>query len=74
MYQKFGVHTMKHEFKKARKIKYNNNIFQIVIREDAKVGFYKIINNGNKEKYILPTAKEFLHLSSVINVSNSIKF
>lgn len=65
---------MKNIYKKARKIKYNNNLFQIVIRSDNKIGFFKIINIDDKEKLILPTAKEFLHLSSVLNVSNSIKF
>lgn len=65
---------MKNIYKKARKIKYNNNLFQIVIRSDNKIGFFKIVNIDDKEKLTLPTAKEFLHLSSVLNVSNSIKF
>lgn len=65
---------MKHIYKKARKIKYNNNLFQIVIRDDSKIGFFKIIKDGENELLTYPTAKEFLHLSSVINVSNSIKF
>lgn len=65
---------MKHIYKKARKIKYNNSLFQIVIRDDERVGFLKIVNTGSEEKLILPSAKEFLHLSSIINVKNSIKF
>ncbi len=65
---------MKHIYKKARIIKYNNNLFQIVIRDDYKIGFFKIIKKGEYEEYTFPTAKEFLHLSSVLNVTNSIKF
>lgn len=65
---------MKHIYKKARKIKYNNNLFQIVIRDDKKIGFFKIVNIADEEKLVLPSAKEFLHLSSVLNVSNGIKF
>lgn len=63
---------MKHEFKKARKIKYNNNLFQIIIRDDNKIGFLKIVDG--KDKFAYPTAQEFLHLSSVLNTTNSIKF
>lgn len=65
---------MEHTYKKVRKIKYNNHLFQIVVRDDYKIGFYKIIYNGQKEKLILPTAKEFLHLSSMVQVMNKIKF
>ncbi|MCX4249285.1 MAG: hypothetical protein OSJ65_05940 [Bacilli bacterium] len=65
---------MKNIYKKARKIKYNNSIFQIIIRDDYKIGFFKIVNIDEKEILTLPTAKEFLHLSSVLNVKNGIKF
>lgn len=65
---------MKHVYKKLSKIKYNNNLFQIVVREDKKIGFFKIIVDGKTEKYEYPSAQEFLHLSSVINVNNQIKF
>ena len=56
------------------KIKYNNQIFQIVLREDNKMGFFKIVVDGIETKYEYPTAQEFLHLSSVVNIQNKIKF
>lgn len=62
------------KYKKARKIKYNNNIFQILIRDDNKIGFVKIIYDGEETKYAYPSAQEFLHLSSMLNVNNNIKF
>ena len=65
---------MKHIYKKARKIKYNNHLFQIVIRDDLKIGFFKIIIYENKEEFVYPTVQEFLHLNSIINVKNGIKF
>lgn len=65
---------MKHIYKKARKIKYNNKIFQILIRDDNKIAFLKIDTSNNKEEYQYPTAQEFLHLSSVLNTNNCIKF
>lgn len=65
---------MKYAYKKIFKVKYNNNIFQVVIRPDKKYGFFKIVNDGNAEKFIYPTAYEFLHLSSYMNPNNRIKF
>lgn len=61
-------------YKKINKIKYNNNIFQIVANDKNKLGFFKIVIEKGEEKYIYPTAQEFLHLSSVLNTNNSIKF
>lgn len=66
--------TMKHRYQLSKKIKYNNNLFQIVVREDEKIGFLKIIDNGNVIKYQYPSAQEFLHLNSVVNINNGIKF
>ena len=65
---------MKHNYKKARKIKYNNKLFQILIRDDNKLAFLKINVLNNEEVYEYPTAQEFLHLSSVLNTTNNIKF
>ena len=64
------------KYKKARKISYNKNFYRIIIREDNKIGFMKIVGykDNNKEEYTFPTAQEFFHLSSVLNVNNSIKF
>lgn len=65
---------MKHIYKKTLKIKYNDNLFQVIVREDNKKGFLKIIDDGNETKYVYPTAQEFLHLSSFMNTANRIKF
>lgn len=65
---------MKHSYKNGSKIKYNNKLFQIVIREDNKIGFYRIEVNNDKIKLVYPSAQEFLHLNSVLNVKNKIKF
>ena len=55
---------------KVQIIKYNNKIFQVLLREDQKYAFLQIIE---KDKYAYPTAQEFLHLSS-IKRKNRIKF
>ncbi len=52
---------------KTYKISYKNNIFQVIVREDNGVGFLKINKKNGKEEYKLPTAQEFLHLSTVVN-------
>ncbi len=65
---------MKHNYKKGSKIKYNNKLFQIVIRDDNKIGFYRIEINKEKVELVYPSAQEFLHLYSVLNVKNNIKF
>lgn len=62
---------MNNVYKLARKIEYNNSLFQIIIRNDNKIGFFKIERDGS---YSYPSAQEFLHLSSVLNVNNKIKF
>jgi len=62
---------MKNTYKLARKIEYNHSLFQIVIRNDNKIGFFKINRDGS---YIYPSAQEFLHLSSILNTNNKIKF
>ena len=61
-------------YKKDKRIKHKNNIFQVIIRDDNKKGFLKIVQDGNDTKYEYPTAIEFLQLSSFINVNNRIKF
>ncbi len=58
-------------YKKSYKIRYNEQLFQIIVRSDHKLGFLKILENG---KHVLPNAKEFLHLSSMMNKRNQIKF
>lgn len=65
---------MKHVYKKSSMIKYNNKMFQIIIREDNSKGFLKVLENGNEKKFEYPTAHEFLHLSSFVNINNRIKF
>ena len=66
---------MKNIYLKTYKINYKNSLFQVVLRNDKSVGFLKISYDENgKETYELPTAMEFLHLSSVVNVNNRIKF
>lgn len=64
---------MKHIYKKSSKIKYNNKIFRILVRDDKKLAFLRIVGTGKKEKYEMPTAQEFLHLSSCFT-NNRIKF
>ncbi len=58
-------------YKKSYRIRYNEQLFQIIVRDDYKLGFLKILENG---KHVLPSAKEFLHLSSITNKRNQIKF
>lgn len=58
------------KYKKVQVIKYNNKVFQVLLREDQKYAFLQIIE---KDKYAYPTAQEFLHLSSIMN-KNRIKF
>lgn len=65
---------MKYNYKNGSKIKYNNRLFQIIIRDDNKIGFYRIEIDKDAIRLVYPTAQEFLHLSSVINVKNNIKF
>ena len=66
---------MKHIYRKTYKISYKNSLFQVIVRNDKSVGFLKIDYDKNgEEKYSLPSAQEFLHLSSVVNVNNRIKF
>lgn len=61
-------------YRKREKIKYNNQFFQIIERNDKKLGFLKIKYDGDNVVYEYPTAYEFLHLSSFMNKKNRIKF
>lgn len=61
-------------YKKREKIKYKNQLFQIIERNDKKLGFLKIVREDEKMTYQYPTAYEFLHLSSFMNKKNRIKF
>ena len=66
---------MKHIYRKTYKISYNNSLFQVLVRNDKSVGFLKInVDKNGIENYSLPSAQEFLHVSSVVNVNNGIKF
>ena len=66
---------MKNIYRRTYKISYNNSIFQVLVRQDKSVGFLKITyNDKGEQEYVLPNAQEFLHLSSVVNASNRIKF
>lgn len=65
---------MKHIYKKATKIKYNNSLFQIIVRDDNQYGFLKIVEDGKEVKYEYPSAQEFLHLTSCLNPTNKIQF
>lgn len=64
---------MKHVYAKTVRIKYNNQIYQVLLRDDKKYGFLKIVNE-EKTEYAYPTAQEFLRLSSIMNRDNRIKF
>lgn len=64
---------LREDYRKTVKVSYNNNIFQVFLRKDNKIGFYKILKVDGKEKYEIPTAKEFLHLSSLF-YKKSMKF
>lgn len=64
----------KSTYTKSLKLKYNKNIFRVIIRDDKKLGFLKIVNTGSKEEYAYPSACEFLHLSSFMNPKNQFKF
>lgn len=64
----------KSTYTKSLKLKYNKNIFRVIIRDDKKIGFLKIVNTGSKEEYTYPNACEFLHLSSFMNLQNQFKF
>ena len=61
-------------YKKREKIKYKNQLFQIIERNDKKIGFLKIVYEDEKMTYQYPTAYDFLHLSSFMNKKNRIKF
>ena len=61
-------------YKKGIIVKYNDNLYQTIIREDNKYGFLKIVVDGDSVKYETPTAMEFLKLSSLMNKDNKIKF
>lgn len=63
-----------HIYRKDKRIKHKNDTFQIIVREDNKKGFLKIVDDGKEIKYEYPTAIEFLKLSSFINTDNRIKF
>lgn len=63
----------KFDYQKSSKIKYNNKLFRIFIRDDKKLAFLRIIEFGKAEKYEMPSAQEFLHLSSCFT-ANRIKF
>ena len=64
---------MKHIYKKTIKLRYNNQIFQVLVRDDHKFAFLNIVDK-DAQKYSYPTAHEFLHLSSMLNINNRIKF
>lgn len=61
-------------YRKREKIKYNNQLFQIIERNDKKLGFLKIKYEGDNVIFEYPTAYEFLHLSSFMNKKSRIKF
>lgn len=65
---------MKYIYRKTYKISFNNSIFQVLVRNDKKVGFLKLNKSNSDEEYSLPSAFEFLHLASVVNTNNKIKF
>lgn len=61
-------------YRKDKMIKHKDSIFQVIIRDDNKKGFLKVIVDGDDTKYEIPSAIEFLKLSSFVNTSNKIKF
>ena len=50
---------MKHIYKKTIKLRYNNQIFQVLVRDDHKFAFLKIVDKDG-QKYSYPTAHEFV--------------
>ncbi|MBR6072794.1 MAG: hypothetical protein IKP76_00535 [Bacilli bacterium] len=54
-------------FRRTYKVNYNNNIFQVLLRNDNKVGFLKITydEDGN-QVFTMPSAFEFINLSRMI--------
>lgn len=61
-------------YKKDLIIKHKDNLFQVIVRNDNKKGFLKIVQDEEGVKYEYPSAVEFLKLSSFVNVENRIKF
>ena len=62
----------KHLYKRGSRIKYNNQMYQLVIREDNSFGFLKIVLDKDKEKYEYPSAIEFLNLSKLLKIKGVI--
>ena len=56
----------KHLYTRGSRIKYKNDTYQLIIRDDKKYGFLKIVFDDNKEKYEYPSAIEFINLSKLI--------
>lgn len=59
-----------YKYDELMKVKYKNQIYRIIRRNDNKFGFLKI--NKNNE-YILPSSFEYLKLNSKLS-KNRIKF
>ena len=54
-------------FRETYKINYNNNIFQVLLRSDNKVGFLKVsYDKDGNQTYSMPSAIEFINLSKIV--------
>ncbi len=60
----------KHLYTRGSRIKYNNQMYQLIIRDDKSMGFLKIVVDNNKEKYEYPSAIEFINLSKLLKVKD----
>lgn len=70
VFDKVSINNSSHVYTKTRKVKFNNNIFQVFLRDDNKICFLKI----DKDSYIYPSALEFLHLNSLFSKKGNIYF
>ena len=63
---------MKYIFRRTYKVNYNNSLYQVLLRNDNKIGFLKIsYDEEGNQVFNMPSAIEFLNLSYLINKSKS---
>lgn len=63
---------MKYIFRRAYKVNYNNTLYQVLVRNDNKIGFLKIsYDEDGNQVFNIPSAIEFLNLSNLVNKYNN---
>ena len=61
-------------YRKSFKINYNNNIFQVLFRNDNKVAILKVnYDEAGNQTYSMPTAMEYLSLTAFVNLKEKYK-